>query len=119
MVHTELRKNTLEKLSKNLKTNCCQNEITSIIKRLKSTISPHVKLYDTIEDACSVNNNYQWYLLDEICNLNNHIERPNGLNCHECKEPNSNFAVCVFSLRIDENENTRFSRIDNLEIFFG
>ncbi|MDD5150898.1 MAG: hypothetical protein PHC28_10555 [Flavobacterium sp.] len=110
---------TLIDLNENLKKNCCAKEVTLFDKKLKSNVTTHIKLYDKISDACEENDNYEWYLLDEICKLNCKLVRPNGIVCHNCEiEFDKKNTKCVISLIIDNSENTRFGRIDKLEIIY-
>ena len=109
----------LNELNQNLQEACCANQITPILKRLKSNIEPHVKLYANFCDACEENENYNWYLLSEIHRLNTTGTRKDGIICHNCeKECNVKNKSCSISLIIDKNKNTRFGLINKLEIIY-
>lgn len=95
----------IQQLEENLKSDCCSNSFNI------NTSQFCIKLYDTINDACAENENFAWYPLERIVSLNNKLERDKGIPCHQCDNQK-----CVISLRIDENENTRFCVADNLEI---
>jgi hypothetical protein len=105
----------LAELNENLKLNCCAKEITPqlIIDPKKSLF---VKLYDTICDACNETENFALYPLHSIIHLNNKTNRPSGIICRDCKEQGCKTEGCVISLRINSRGNTRFSKINKLEI---
>ena len=95
----------ITQLEENLKKDCCTFSLNI------NTSQFCIKLYDTKNDACEENENFAWYLLERIASLNNKLERDKGIPCHHCDNKK-----CVISLRIDENENTRFCVAGNLEI---
>jgi hypothetical protein len=109
----------LRELNQNLQVDCCQIEITPLLKRLKLNVEPHVKLYGRFCDACEENGNFEWYLLSEIHRLNILQARRNGIKCHDCeKECNVKNKSCSISLIIDDIGNTRFGLINKLEIIY-
>ena len=88
-------------------------------KKIKINVEPHVKLYIKFCDACEENDNYEWYLFSEIYRLNTIQARRLGIICHDCeKECNVKNKGCSISLIIDDNENTRFGLINELEIIY-
>jgi hypothetical protein len=95
----------IQQLEENLKSDCCTNSLNI------NTSQFCIKLYNTINDACEENENFVWYSLERIVSLNNKLERDKGIPCHHCDNKK-----CVISLRIDENENTRFCVIGNMEL---
>lgn len=95
----------IQQLEENLKSDCCSNTLNI------NTSHFCIKLYDTTNDACEENENFAWYPLERIVSLNNNSVKSNGIPCHHCENQK-----CIISLRIDENENTRFCVADNLEI---
>jgi hypothetical protein len=111
-------KNLLNQL--NLKEDFCSKEIIPIIKKLKSNTNPHIKLYRTICDACVENDNFQWYLLEEILELNSKRNLP----CYNCKTEGCNVEGCIISLLIKkydnahDSEHTCFTKINKVEIIY-
>lgn len=105
----------LLELNENLKKNYCATEITPylIVDPKKNLF---VKLYDTICDACNETENFAWYPLNTIITLNNKTNRSTGITCRDCKKRDCKTEGCVISLRIDLSQNTRFSKINKLEI---
>lgn len=103
----------------NLKADCFDGEVTPIIKKLKSNLKPQIKLYDRKCDACEENEKFQWYLLEDIIQLNTNRNLP----FHSCKEE-CNVEGCVISLIVKEydNPNTNpdycYSKINKLEIIY-
>ena len=85
MENQEINQLVLE-LNENLKKNCCATEITPVLKKLKSNVEPHVKLYIKFCDACEENDNYEWYLFSEIYILNTIQARRLGIICHDCEK---------------------------------
>ena len=104
-------KNLLNQL--NLKEDCCSKEIIPIIKKLKSNTNPHINLYRTICDACHENDDFEWYLLQEIFELNS----TRNLPCYNCKAEGCNVEGCVISLRVYEGR-TAFTKVNNIEIVY-
>lgn len=104
----------------NLKADCFDGDVTPIIKKLKSNLKPQIKLYLRIDDACVEDDNYEWYLLEDVIQLNLNREIP----FHNCLERECNFEGCVISLlvRIYDDINTnpdyRYSKINKLEIIY-
>lgn len=119
MSNTKIKNEITTILEPNLSANCCGTKITTVIKKMKSSLGPNIKLYDTICDACNETANFEWYLLEEILDLNSKELRSNGIVCHDCKQAcNSTNDKCVISLIINASGHTRFSRIDKLEIIY-
>ena len=100
----------LKTLTENLKNDCFAKTITPVGATLNL-----VKLYDTICDACEENSNFDWYSLGDVFAFNSEAARPKGIICHNCEEK-CNTKGCIISLIIDKDENTRFCKIDKMEI---
>jgi hypothetical protein len=95
----------LNELNDNLKKDCCTLSLK--IKHVNFLI----KLYDTIEDACLQNENFAWYPLVKIVELNLKKVRPKGIICHMCDNGKQ-----IISLIKDYNENTMFCILNEIEI---
>ena len=96
----------------NLKADCFDGEINPIIKKLKSSLKPQIKLYLHIDDACVENDDFQWYLLEDVIQFNSEREIP----VHNCLERECNVEGCVISLIVYAGGDTRFTKINKLEI---
>ena len=105
----------LRELNQNLQDNCCGKEIIPVLKRLKSNVEPHVKLYDTVEDACNETNNFEWFLLDDILDLNNKEFRPRGITCNNCEH---GCVISLKSIKLSNFDIKMFSKINKLEIIY-
>jgi hypothetical protein len=95
----------LNELNDNLKKDCC-----ALSLKIKP-INFLIKLYDTIEDACLQNENFAWYPLIKIIELNKKSARKKGIVCNKC-----NNGKCLISLRINSKQHTRFAVIDAIEL---
>jgi len=104
-------------LESNLKKECCSKKITVIVLKYNNQTNSFVKLYDKICDACEENENFALYPLDRILKLNDKHHRPSGIVCRDCSQRNCKKEGCIVSLIIDDSKNTRFSRMDKMEIF--
>jgi hypothetical protein len=95
----------LNELKDNLKKDCCSFNLK--IKPVNFLI----KLYDTIEDACLQNENFAWFSLEKIVELNLKKVRPKGIICHMCDNGKQ-----IISLIKDYKENTMFCMLNEIEI---
>ncbi len=102
----------------NLKADCFDGNITSIIKKLKSNTEPQIKLYLHIDDACVENDNFQWYLLKDVIQFNLGRVMPS----HNCLVRECNIDGCVVSLLVKKYNNSnpdyRYTKINKLEIIY-
>ena len=110
-------KNLLNQL--NLSADCFDGVVTPIIKELKSNSNTHIKLYRTVCDACKENYDFEWYLLEEIIELNSNRDLP----FHNCNvECSIEGCVISFLVKVYDNEhNSRkycYSKINKLEIIY-
>ena len=99
-----------------LKGDCCSKKILLILYKSKKKSDCEIKLYDTICDACIENNNFQLYSLDKILKLNNSDNRKDGIVCRDCVTWGCEKEGCIISLIIDDGQNTRFSKMNRVEI---
>lgn len=97
-----------QNLQENLKDGCCGKFNLTIL----SPKARHIKLYNRIVDACAENNNYRWYLIEEIYQLNTPDARPSKIVCHKCAKNGK----CIISMRINSRQNTRFCVIGNIQL---
>ena len=95
----------LNELKDNLKKDCCSLNLKV------QPINFLIKLYDTIEDACLQNENFAWFPLEKIVELNLKEVRPKGIICHMCDNGKQ-----IISLIKDYNENTMFCILNEIEI---
>ena len=96
---------SLQPIIDNLKDDCC----CQIFNRTGNF--EKIKLYRTIKEACLQKGRFKEYDLKSIIDLNKEVSRPTGIVCRKCKSDD-----CVISLRIDEDENTRFCNCKNIEL---
>ena len=105
-------KNLLNQLK--LKADCFTGEVNPNIKIEKENGIPKIKLYHKICFACKEEGKFSLYPLSRILELNKNRVLP----FHNCKERDCNIEACVVSLRIDLHPNTRFTKINKLEIIY-
>jgi hypothetical protein len=98
----------------NLEADCFDREITPLIKKLKSSSEPQIKLYLHINDACVENDNFQWYLLEDVIQFNLEREIP----VHNCLERECNVEGYVISLIVYAGGDTRFTKTNRIEIIY-
>ncbi len=105
----------------NLKADCFHGQVAPILKKLKSNLKPQIKLYNRKCDACEENDNFEWYLLEEIIELNLNRKK---IPFYNCKTEGCNVEGCVISLLVKkydnahDSEHTCFTKINKLEIIY-
>lgn len=103
-----------------LNPNICSDHIIFVFNGENRNDNPFIKLYDNINGACIESDNFKWYLLDEVIELNLNRETP----FHYCLERECKVEGCVVSLKVKEYENEnsnpdyRYTKIDKIEIIY-
>jgi len=87
----------MQVMNDNLRNDCCTKRITFHVSK------GEVKLFNKIEDAIEGNDQYAFYQLEKIVELNNQGNRPSGIVCHKSKN-----GKCVISLIVDEHPHYRY-----------
>lgn len=98
----------------------CNDNIIFVFNGENRNDNPFIKLYDNINGACIESDNFKWYLLDDVIELNLNREIP----FHNCLKRECKVEGYVVSLKVKEydNENSkpdyRYSKINKLEIIY-
>ncbi len=90
MTKTQVSK-IVNKIQANLSDTCCSKIWNIAYNRIFRTTEAYIKLYNTIDDACSQNQNHQWMSLNLILTLNN---TRSHITCNPCNAIND----CSISL---------------------